>query len=218
MYQEKITILRHLQERGGSLTVQNFVELGLTDKAFGVAVQSLSRLGLVAQDGLTQEISFGAPVSLSLTKVGTSAIKETWGTFGVVVRKAKPADLHSSTASTKTASAWWKRCGQPSFVPDPLISSDQIIPPSGCGLRSLYRSSRAPQLEIAKNLETKNFLIEAFHSLQVVDPQGDFTECLYCRPPRHLLFVMEPLYGNREVDADKSLFLTIDAPCPRRNR
>jgi DNA-binding IclR family transcriptional regulator len=77
MYQEKITILRHLQERGGSLTVQNFVELGLTDKAFVVAVQSLSRLGLVEQDGLTQAISFGAPVSLSLTKAGTSAIKET---------------------------------------------------------------------------------------------------------------------------------------------
>jgi hypothetical protein len=77
MYQEKITILQQLQERGGSLTVQNPVELGLTDKAFVAAVQSLSRLGLVEQDGLTQAISFGAPVSLSLTKAGSPAIKRT---------------------------------------------------------------------------------------------------------------------------------------------
>jgi hypothetical protein len=49
----------------------------LTDKAFVAAVQSLSWLGLVEQDGLTQAILFGAPVSLSLTKAGISAIKET---------------------------------------------------------------------------------------------------------------------------------------------
>jgi hypothetical protein len=76
MYQEKITILQHLQKRGGSLTVQDPVELGLTDKAFVVAVQSLSRLGLVEQDGLTLAILSGAPVSLRLAKAGVSAIKE----------------------------------------------------------------------------------------------------------------------------------------------
>ncbi len=76
MYQEKITILQHLQERGGSLVVQNPVELGLTGKAFVVAVQSLSRLGLVEQNGLTEAILFGAPVSLRLTKAGISATEE----------------------------------------------------------------------------------------------------------------------------------------------
>jgi len=30
--------------------------------------------------------------------------------------------------------------------------------------------------KIAKNFEAENLLIEAFHSLQVVDPQCDFTE------------------------------------------
>jgi hypothetical protein len=76
MYQEKIAILQHLQTCGGSLTVQNPVELGLTGKAFVVAVQSLRRLGLVEQDGLTLAILSGAPVSLRLTKAGISAIKE----------------------------------------------------------------------------------------------------------------------------------------------
>ena len=30
-----------------------------------------------------------------------------------------------------------------------------------------------------------SYRTEAFHSLQVVDPQCDFTECLYCRPACH---------------------------------
>jgi hypothetical protein len=76
MYQERIAILQHLQTCGGSLTVQNPVELGLTGKAFVVAVQSLCRLGLVEQDGLTLAILSGAPVSLRLMKAGISAIKE----------------------------------------------------------------------------------------------------------------------------------------------
>jgi hypothetical protein len=76
MYQEKIAILQHLQKRGGSLTVQNPVELGLTGKAFVVAVQSLCRLGLVEQDGLPLATSSGAPVSLRLTKAGVTATKE----------------------------------------------------------------------------------------------------------------------------------------------
>jgi hypothetical protein len=76
MYQEKIAILQHLQTSGGSLTVQNPGELGLTGKAFVVAVQSLRRLGLVEQDGMALAILSGAPVSLLLTKDGISAIKE----------------------------------------------------------------------------------------------------------------------------------------------
>jgi hypothetical protein len=38
---------------------------------------------------------------------------------------------------------------------------------------------------------------EAFHSLQVVDPQCDFTECLYCRPAFHITDCITALYGNR---------------------
>ena len=38
MQQEKIAILQYLQKQGGSLVVRNPIELGLTAKAFVVAV------------------------------------------------------------------------------------------------------------------------------------------------------------------------------------
>jgi hypothetical protein len=76
MQQEKITILQYLQKRGGLLVVRNPIELGLTAKAFVVAVQSLCRHGLVEQDGLASAVLSGKPVTLRLTKVRVSAIEE----------------------------------------------------------------------------------------------------------------------------------------------
>ena len=76
MQQEKITILQYLQKRGGSLVVRNPIELGLTAKAFVVAVQSLCRHGLVEQDVLASAVLSGKPVTLRLTKVRVSAIEE----------------------------------------------------------------------------------------------------------------------------------------------
>jgi hypothetical protein len=76
MHQEKIAILQHLQERGGSLIVQNASELGLTGKEFAAAVQSLYRLGLIEQYGLTLSVLSGTPVNLRLAKAGSSTIEE----------------------------------------------------------------------------------------------------------------------------------------------
>jgi hypothetical protein len=70
MQQEKIAILQYLQKQGGSLVVRNPIELGLTAKAFVVAVRSLCRHGLVEQDGLALAVLSGTPVTLRLTKVG----------------------------------------------------------------------------------------------------------------------------------------------------
>jgi hypothetical protein len=69
MQQEKIAILRGLQEQGGSLVVRNPIELGLTVKAFVAAVQSLCRHGLVEQDGLAMAVLSGTPVTLRLRKL-----------------------------------------------------------------------------------------------------------------------------------------------------
>ena len=76
MQQEKIAILQYLQKRGGSLVVRNPIELGLTAKAFVVAVQSLCGHGLVEQDGLALAVLSGTSVTLRLTKVGVSTIEE----------------------------------------------------------------------------------------------------------------------------------------------
>jgi hypothetical protein len=76
MQQEKIAILQSLQKSGGLMVVQYPADLGLTAKAFAVAVQSLCRNGLIQQEGLALAVVSGTPVTLRLASSRRLASKQ----------------------------------------------------------------------------------------------------------------------------------------------